>query len=141
MSKHFDLIPVIIILSVLLSCSSVGQTEKDERFSNVNATEANALIEKNKDNSMFVILDTRTPAEYDKAHLTNAEFYNYNAQNYWDQIKNLDKNKIYLVYCHSGGRSGKTVKFMKENGFSEAHNLDGGIVAWKRAEYKTVKGS
>lgn len=141
MNKHFNLIPVIFILSVLISCSSVGQTEKDERFSNVNATEANALIEKNKDNSMFVILDTRTPAEYDKAHLANAEFYNYNAQNYWDQIKSLDKSKTYLVYCHSGGRSGKTVKFMKENGFSEAHNLDGGIVAWKRAEYKTVKGS
>lgn len=124
--------------ALLFSCASGGQKGGDGSFSNVNAEEAKAMIEANAGNDQFVILDTRSSTEYATGHLIQSEFYNYSAADYWEQIKKLDKTKTYLLYCHSGGRSGKTLKFMKENGFKEAHNLKGGIVSWKRAGYPVV---
>lgn len=129
---------VLVNLFLLVACGSNGQSDESGSFSNVNAEKAKAMITDNAENDQFVVLDTRTPSEYSKGHLADAKFFNYNASDYWDQINKLDKNKVYLVYCHSGGRSGKTLSFMKQNGFKEAHNLSGGIVAWKRAGYAVV---
>lgn len=138
-TKYYFMSIIFLALSALIACSGTGQTENDGKFTDVDARGAKTLITDNQNNPQFVILDTRTPAEYEKNHLENSVFYNYSAGDYWDQIRKLDKTKVYLVYCHSGGRSGNTIKFMKDNGFTEAHNLSGGIVAWKRAGFGLVR--
>jgi rhodanese-related sulfurtransferase len=97
------------------------------------------MIAGNEGDDQFVLLDTRTPVEFEKDHLPGAVFLNYSADNFWDKVGELDHTKAYLVYCHDGGRSAKTVAFMKENGFSEAHNMKGGILAWKRAGYPVIR--
>ena len=51
------------------------------------------------------------------------------------KLKQLDKNKTYLLYCRSGNRSGKTLKVMKKLGFKSAYNMQGGMKAWIRANY------
>ena len=45
----------------------------------------------------------------------------------------LDKNKKYLLYCHSGNRSGQALKIFRQLGFAEAYDLDGGISNWSKA--------
>lgn len=35
-----------------------------------------------------------------------------------------------VVYCRSGARSAQAVAFLRSQGFSEAYNLKGGILAW-----------
>ena len=37
------------------------------------------------------------------------------------------------MYCRSGNRSGKAAKLMKELGFAEVYNLEGGFGAWSSA--------
>jgi rhodanese-related sulfurtransferase len=124
---------VSFLLLVGSACISAGQSSENENFGNINVETARQMIEENKNNPDFVLLDTRTPREFERSRIEGAQFYNYSSREFWDQIKNLDKSKTYLVYCHSGGRSGNTVKFMEKNGFKEAYNVRGGILSWKKA--------
>ena len=38
-----------------------------------------------------------------------------------------------MVYCRSGGRSAKAAGILKENGFKQVYDLDGGIIDWSAA--------
>jgi rhodanese-related sulfurtransferase len=46
------------------------------------------------------------------------------------QIKNLPKDKTYLIYCRSGNRSAQACEIMGEEGFENVKNLSGGIMRW-----------
>ena len=45
-------------------------------------------------------------------------------------MNELDKDKIYLIYCRSEGQSGNTLAMMKKLGFKEVYNMLGGITEW-----------
>jgi len=42
----------------------------------------------------------------------------------------LDPARELVVYCHTGVRSARAVAFLRQNGFGQARNLAGGILAW-----------
>ena len=39
-----------------------------------------------------------------------------------------------MIYCASGGRSGKAAKILKKNEFTHIIDLKGGFTAWENAE-------
>ena len=41
-------------------------------------------------------------------------------------IQKLDKTKLTLIYCQSGGRSAKALSKMKDLGFTNVLELEGG---------------
>ena len=87
-----------------------------------------------------VVIDIRTSDEYAAGHLEKASMnLDYYAPDFKDQLAKLDKTVKYLIYCRSGGRSGKTLVIMKDMGFTEAHDIAGGINAWIAAGYPVVK--
>jgi len=80
-----------------------------------------------------ILLDVRTPKEIAKGHMANAVFIDFYVDNFKAELEKLDKTKPILVYCRSGGRSGKTMKILADMGFKEVYNLETGIVGWKAA--------
>mgnify|MGYP000184180968 CR=1 FL=1 len=97
-------------------------------FDNLNATEfqkAVALSPK------AVVLDVRTPMEFQEGHLKNAVLLDFYSPTIQADIDALDKTKEYLVYCKSGGRSANACSYMAQSGFVKVTNMDGGILAWK----------
>lgn len=42
----------------------------------------------------------------------------------------LDRAKRYAVMCHHGARSMRVAMFLRQNGFTDVHNVAGGIHAW-----------
>jgi len=78
-----------------------------------------------------VILDVRTPEEYEEKHIPNSTLINVqDAQNFVGEIEKLDKSKSYYVYCKSGGRSTMACNIMEQLGFEDVINLEGGITDW-----------
>jgi rhodanese-related sulfurtransferase len=78
-----------------------------------------------------VILDVRTPEEYEEKHIPNSTLINVqDAQNFVGEIEKLDKSKSYYVYCKSGGRSAMACNIMEQLGFEDVSNLEGGITDW-----------
>ena len=77
------------------------------------------------------ILDVRTPKEYDEGFIEGAKNISFYSSTFSTDIEVLDKHKPIIVYCKMGGRSAKSAKIMKDIGFTEVYDLEGGITKWK----------
>lgn len=77
-----------------------------------------------------VILDVRTPDEFDSGHLDGALNLDVSSPQFADQLTELDPGSRYAVYCRSGNRSAQAVKLMQQAGLEQVAHLDGGIGAW-----------
>lgn len=78
-----------------------------------------------------VLLDVRTPAEYDAGHLEGAKNIDFESGDFATEITALDKHATYAIYCRSGNRSEQALTQMDNLGFSKISDLDGGIAAWE----------
>ncbi|MEZ4854375.1 rhodanese-like domain-containing protein [Flavobacterium sp.] len=85
------------------------------------------------------LLDVRTAQEYNESHLKNALNIDVNSDSFTEKASQLDKQKPVLVYCRSGHRSAKAAQQLKELGFTQVTDLDGGILAWKKENKPVVK--
>jgi len=105
----------------------------------ISPQKAFALIHDNQNNPDFVIIDVRTTAEIAEGYIEDAVFIDYYSDTFRDELNSLDKDKVYLIYCRSGGRSGPTLATMEELGFMEVYELLGGILAWQGAGLPVVE--
>ena len=93
---------------------------------NVDAEKFKALIEKG--NGM--LLDVRTPGEVANGTIEGSTNIDFNSPNFKSEIEKSDKNQPMLLFCASGGRSGSAMRMMKDMGFKEVYNLNGGYMRW-----------
>lgn len=105
----------------------------------ISVAESNILINENKTNPDFVVLDVRTPGEYVQGHLKQSKLMNFRGENFEEELGKLDKSKTYLIYCRSGGRSGMALKLMEKLEFESVYNMGGGFNDWSRAEFPFEK--
>ena len=135
------------LIIVVLSTSACIQTETNiakpetqiQITENITPEEAYILIQENKDNPNFVILDVRTPEEFLGEYIENAINLDYYSETFRDDLDKLDKNKTYLIYCRSGRRSENALNIMEELDFKEVYNMLGGITKWKSEGLPTTK--
>lgn len=137
MKKHLFIQSTLLALLITVLISACN--DSDSVYRNINVQEAAILIDSKNNHTDFVILDVRTPEEFDQGHLQNAILLDYYTQSFLDELNQLEKHKIYLVYCHSGKRSRKTLNLMKNLGFTEVYNMSGGILQWNKAELPTIR--
>ena len=89
--------------------------------------------------SGVVTLDVRTPGEFAEGYIEGARLIDFQSGNFENEIATLDKNATYAVYCRSGNRSGQAVKAMKDAGFSNVFNMNGGVIEWANAGLPLVR--
>ena len=135
-----------LIIGVLLTSaciqtetSAVNMETKIQIIENITPEDAYILIQENKDNPNFLILDVRTPEEFSGEYVENAVNLDYYSGTFGNDLDKLDKNKTYLIYCRSGRRSGDALNIMKELNFEEIYNVLGGIIKWKSEGLPTIK--
>ncbi|MFK8039066.1 MAG: rhodanese-like domain-containing protein [Crocinitomicaceae bacterium] len=81
------------------------------------------------------LLDTRETKEFNVSSLKNAIHVGYDNFKI-DNVKGLDKKATVIVYCTIGARSENIGEKLKKDGFTNVHNLYGGLVHWKNEGYK-----
>jgi rhodanese-related sulfurtransferase len=122
----------IIALIFLLSVTAVnGSFAQTANIADVTATEAAALLSERPD---IVPLDIRTGWEVSGGSIKNATHIDYFSWNFSEKITQLDPDKTYLVFCHAGGRSDRTLKIMQEAGIKNIYHMKDGMSAWKKAD-------
>ena len=77
-----------------------------------------------------VLLDCRTEGEFLDRPLSGATNLDYFSDVFYEQLEQLDKESVYLVYCRSGRRSLRVCTLMQNSGFEKVFNLEGGLVDW-----------
>ncbi len=103
---------------------------------NVDAHAAASLLSARKE---IVVLDVRTPREFEGGHLAGATNIDFNGKKFAASLESLDRDRTYLVYCAVGGRSTASLKTLEKLGFKKVIHLDGGIKAWIGAGKPVIK--
>ena len=84
----------------------------------------------NAQDSDFVLIDVRTPAEYQFSHINGAHPIPLaELSQQIDRIKKLAENKQLITYCAIGPRSYQALGLLKQHQIN-AFNLTGGFEAW-----------
>ncbi len=81
-------------------------------------------------NIEFTLIDVRDDWEHSEFNIGGRNLPLGGIQEW---ITGLAENKDakYVMYCRSGARSGMAASFMTAQGFSDTHNLAGGVLAWQ----------
>ena len=90
----------------------------------------NDFMQQYEASSGGTLLDVRTPEEVAAGVIPTAKSMNFYDENFQNSLQELDKTKPVFVYCKSGGRSGKACGILKEMGFNEIYDLEGGYTSW-----------
>src|SRR5262245_2407361 len=75
------------------------------------------------------LYDVRTPEEHRKARIAGATLVDPTVA---AEIERLPRDARIVFHCHHGGRSQKAAEHFAALGFTNVHNLAGGIAAWSR---------
>jgi rhodanese-related sulfurtransferase len=131
-----------ILFAFLIVAPGIAAAE-DSTYTDVSVSEAKKMIE---EGNVF-ILDVRTPAEFEAAHIREAvsiPFKNVPSHDPVElpssgllpaRINEVPTDKAVIVYCLTGGRSLSASKLLVENGYTNVYNVNGGITAWIDAGY------
>jgi rhodanese-related sulfurtransferase len=87
------------------------------------------------------ILDVRTPAEFESAHIPGS--YNVPLDMIADQAETLERNlhAPVMLVCRSGARAAQACDKLAATGMSNRHILDGGIQAWDDGRRAVRRGT
>lgn len=124
---------IAILVLVVFSIISCLKT-KTEGVEVLNAEKFEQKIQ----SSDVQLVDVRTADEFAEGHLPNAINIDINGEGFNNETAKLDKEKPVMVYCKMGGRSAKAAANLKEQGFENISDLDGGIMSWKESG-KTIE--
>jgi len=99
---------------------------KGEPVNQLSVQELRALMESGAE---FHLFDVRTPEEHRTARIAGARLVDERVA---AEIEKLPRDARIVFHCHHGGRSQAAAEHFAALGFSNVHNLAGGIDAWSR---------
>ncbi len=86
------------------------------------------------------LVDLRTPGELQATgKIAGAIPINYNSPDFKSQMAQLDKEKPVIIYCASGGRSGRARPQLEAMGFKQVYEYAGGMNDWLAKGKVTVR--
>ena len=89
------------------------------------------------DRDDVIIFDVREPFEYDEKHIPGVTLIPLGEVP--NRTNEIPKDKTVIMTCRSGNRSGQATDYLRSQGFTNVHNMEGGIVAWEKAGYPVEK--
>lgn len=117
---------ITLLLSVLFLAGCALPAGQEVSYRQINMDEAITMME---EGSGYIILDVRTPGEFEEKHIPGA----INVANETigtDEIPELpDKDQLILVYCRSGNRSKQASEKLVALGYTNIVEF-GGINDW-----------
>lgn len=75
-----------------------------------------------------VLIDVREPAEYAQGHIAGAILIPLGELE--ERFAEIPKDQEVVMICRSGRRSEAACQFLGEQGYTNAANMTGGMLAW-----------
>ncbi len=130
---------LLLVLMGLAACGGQAETAVlPEAPAEIALEELSAQIDVQTANEISAyddvfMLDVREQYEFDEKHIPDINLIPMSEiQN---RVSEIPTDKTVVVTCRSGNRSGQVTDFLRQNGFDNVHNMEGGIVAWEAAGY------
>lgn len=87
-------------------------------------------------NGEFQLIDVRTIEEFGEGHLKNAKNICVTDDDFKEKVAKLNRNEPVYLYCRSGKRSARAGEILREMGFTEIYDMDGGILKWNEEDFE-----
>jgi phage shock protein E len=146
MKRVYNLLAIFAIFALALAACTAGpaaptstpapvatKIDFTQLGPNVDVATVNAL--QGRDD--VLILDVREQSEYDAGHIPGVTLIPLN--DVPNRLSEIPKDKPVIVTCRSGNRSGQATDFLRQQGYTNVHNMTGGINAWQQAGYAVEK--
>ncbi len=133
LTRHWEL-----SLALALVTAAIGVFELwRRRHAAPSASPGEATLLMNREQAQLV--DVREAAEYGAGHIRGA--VHIPLSEFKARIRELEKARArpVIVYCRSGQRSAQAAVWLQQAGFSRAHHLAGGLLAWENAHLPVTK--
>lgn len=121
---------VLVSVLCMISCKSTLQNSNLDLPSLTDPIGFQKVFKETPTNQK-ILIDVRTPEEYQAGHLEEAINIDYYGDDFESKIKALDTTKAMFIYCKRGGRSASAHKVMYKAGIPQICELKGGFNAWK----------
>jgi rhodanese-related sulfurtransferase len=82
-----------------------------------------------------LIIDTRIAGEFAKYRIPGAVLAESRSE-LNRTTDSLDRDRPIFLYCEYDERSQEACRILTERGFRNVYNLEGGLIAWRRAGYE-----
>ena len=130
-----------LALLLLMGCRTqkAGQGDGPAPSDEISVTELHDLVASGTD---VYLLDVRTLPEVEAERLafTDQTIPYDSLEAYRDRLP-ADRSTTIYTFCRSGRRSSIAAGTLREMGYTNVINVDGGILAWKEAGYGVVSGA
>ena len=134
--------PLAAIIFVLAACG--GQPAQEAPVAPAQAVSGVELdlpvnidtqtLEEIRDRDDVVLIDVREDWEYAEGHIPGATLIPLGQVP--DRLAEIPKDKTVVAVCRSGNRSGQATNFLRQQGFDNVHNMQGGMNAWSQAGFE-----
>ncbi|MBI9034498.1 MAG: rhodanese-like domain-containing protein [Bacteroidales bacterium] len=135
---------VVIGLRVFYAVRTKAQINILKPYKTLPSRQAYKLIQLNSENPVFKIVDIRSAEEFKKGHLLHASHIDFKDKHFVENLKQLPKEDIYLLYCANGTlthkKEGNAMEIMMAIGFKKVVAIHKGYTAWKRNRLPVVFG-
>ncbi|MFS0787337.1 rhodanese-like domain-containing protein [Shouchella sp. 1P09AA] len=94
----------------------------------ISTSELKDELQNKKPHDEPIVIDVREVTEYEDGHIPGVPLIPMNEVP--SMLQEMDDDKSYILVCRSGRRSQNTAMYMKEQGFTNVRNYDGGMLEW-----------
>jgi rhodanese-related sulfurtransferase len=142
MKRVYPLMAILVILALTLTACAASPAAPAAPTSQVDAAQLGPNVDVATVNGLLgrddvVILDVREQSEYDAGHIPGVTLIPLN--DVPNRLSEIPKDRPVIVTCRSGNRSGQATDFLRQQGYTNVHNMTGGINAWQQAGYPVEK--
>jgi rhodanese-related sulfurtransferase len=132
MKRYIVLIPLLLVVPLVAACFPgetpvTGKQVQGGGYTEISVIELHSMM-KDKD---FVLINVHVPYEGNIPYTDISIPYDQITQNL-DQLP-ADKSEKIVLYCRSDRMSMIASETLVDLGYTNIHNLDGGMVDWENA--------
>lgn len=128
-----NLIYVSFALFLLSTAYQYLRPKEERKYESLNTEEAYERIKKTGD---IYIVDVRRRDEFNRGHLRKAK--NIPLDDFKDRLNKIPKKREVLVYCETGARSIRAVRYLEVSGHEHILHMHQGMRGWIKAGYPVV---
>ena len=132
---------LLLVASLLAAAFAQADGDSADTVISIEVNAARDYVARHDD---AVILDVRTPLEYEMSHIKGSVNVDVQDESFADRVEALDPDKTYIVHCTknpAGGRSSRALETLQSLGFKRLYSLQGGYVAWQEADLPLTQSS
>jgi len=141
--KHYIVALILLVSALLVGCAAPAPAAPQVVVQSASEPVASAaalpalltpkMVEELRATGEIVIIDVREADEYAQGRIPGALWIPLGELA--GRTDEVPTDMPVVMVCRSGNRSGQAVQILKHAGFTNVHNMTGGMIEWTAAGY------